>query len=76
MFNFPTLTVDEVSKEFGISKGLVYKAIKGQLPGPKLPSIRWGRKVLIRPESLVQWLRDKETENGNEIPKRVSRKVA
>lgn len=57
MFNFPTLTPKEAAQEFRISEGLVLKAIRGKL-GEPLPHIRWGRRILIRPESLRTWLKE------------------
>lgn len=49
-----TLSVDEAGKMLGLSRGLMYQAIrKGEIP-----SIRIGRRILIPRAALYRMLKD------------------
>jgi excisionase family DNA binding protein len=55
----PLLTVDEVAQLLGVSAGWVYQHSCGARR-PSLPSVKLGRAVRFRPESLEQFVRDME----------------
>ena len=51
------LTLKEVSKELRCSKAHLSHIINGKVAGlPPLPVARIGRRVIIRRESLLNWL--------------------
>ncbi len=47
-----TLTVNEVSKVLGISRGLAYSMVKAG----EIPSVRFGRRVLVPRRALERLL--------------------
>jgi excisionase family DNA binding protein len=52
------LTSDEVAASLRTSRKAIYAMIeRGQLPG----IVRIGRRVLVRQDALVDWLRQKST---------------
>lgn len=53
-----TLTVKEVQKLLGLSRGLVYQAIETG----EIPSVRVGRRILIPKASLNRFLESKINE--------------
>ncbi len=54
----PILTLAEVANELRCSKAHVSHIINRKVPHlPPLPVVRIGRRVLIRYESLVEWMR-------------------
>ena len=66
--NDEILTVDAVASELHCSRAHVCKAVRGLVSGvPPLPSIRMGRRVLIRRTSLEQWKNDAEDRSGGAI---------
>jgi excisionase family DNA binding protein len=53
-----TYTVNEAAQIVGVSRAFAYElAARGDLP-----TIRLGRRVVIRRTSLEQWLADRESE--------------
>jgi excisionase family DNA binding protein len=59
------LTCSEAAKRLKCSKGQLSKLICGKLKGaPRLKVARIGRRVLVREESLDEWLREAEQCNG------------
>ena len=51
------LTLQEVANRLRCSKAHLCNVVNGKLPGlPPLPIVRIGRRILIRVESLDQWL--------------------
>jgi excisionase family DNA binding protein len=51
------LTLAEVAATLRVSKAHVSKLINGRVRGtPPLPAARLGRRVIVRKESLEQWL--------------------
>jgi excisionase family DNA binding protein len=58
---FDLLTVAEVAKLLHCSKAHVCNAVAGKLRGcPQIPSVRMGRRMLVRRESLMVWLEQSE----------------
>ena len=58
------LCVREVADQLGCSKAHVYKIINGQVHGVSpLPTIRIGRRMLVRLTALESWILE------NEFPK-------
>ena len=54
----PVLTLAEVAKELRCSKAHVSNIINRKVPHvPPLPVVRIGRRVLIRDESLREWMK-------------------
>ena len=52
------LTVSEVASKLRCSKAHVSNIIRNKVPClPPLPVVRIGRRVLIRDESLTEWMR-------------------
>lgn len=61
----PVLTVVEVAAELRCSKAHVHNLINGKVLGiPPLPSLRIGRRRIIRLESLRNWLLANERAGG------------
>ena len=59
------LTAAEVAQELRCSKGHVYNAICGNIPGVSpLPAISMGRRRLVRRSTLEQWKRTNERTLG------------
>jgi excisionase family DNA binding protein len=59
------LTCGEVAKRLRLSKGQLSKLINGKIAGvPRLKTARLGRRVVVREETLEQWLRELESCNG------------
>ena len=57
------LTLAEVARALRCSKAHVHNLIAGKVPGVRpLPSLRLGRRRLVRQPSLEEWIR--ATENG------------
>ena len=55
------LTFADTAKKLKVSKGQFSKLINGKVPGvPRLKTARLGRRVLVREETLEQWLREVE----------------
>ena len=55
------LTVTQVAEDLKCSKSHVYKLIRGEVPNCDiLPSIRLGRRRLIRRSTLERWKQDHE----------------
>jgi len=54
------LTVKEVQKLLGLSRGLVYQAIKTG----EIPSVRVGKRILI-PKASLKRLLDNDNNNGS-----------
>jgi excisionase family DNA binding protein len=56
------LTCTETAERLKLSKGQLSKLINGKVPGvPRLKTARLGRRVLVREETLEQWLREVES---------------
>ena len=56
------LTLAEVAATLRVSKAHVSNLINGRVPGtPLLPAARLGRRVIVRKESLDQWLYSLDT---------------
>ncbi len=53
-----TLTVKEVQKLLGLSRGLVYQAIETG----EIPSVRVGRRILIPKAALIRLLEANDNE--------------
>jgi excisionase family DNA binding protein len=51
------LTITQVAKTLGLSRGKVYQLIRQE----NLPVVPFGRTMRIIPSSLNQWLKDRET---------------
>ena len=51
------LTATELAVELRCSKAHVHNLLKGKFSGLRLPSIRIGRRVLVRREALCEWLK-------------------
>lgn len=55
------LTVPEVAVTLRCSKAHVHNLINGKVKGsPPLPSVRLGRRRLVRRESLAEWVLENE----------------
>jgi hypothetical protein len=62
------LTVPEVALELRCSSAHVHNLINGTVKGVQpLPSIRMGRRRVVRRESLDQWMRDNERVTANDM---------
>ena len=54
-------TFSDTAKKLKVSKGQFSKLINGKVRGvPRLKTARLGRRVLVREETLEQWLREVE----------------
>lgn len=63
---FDLLTLAEVAELLHCSKAHVCNAIAGRLPGCRpIPSVRLGRRTLIRRCSLLAWIEQNEHANGS-----------
>jgi excisionase family DNA binding protein len=59
------LTVREACTALRISKTMMLRLVSGDLSNqPKLPSVRLGRRVLIRRETLDRFIRQAEGEHS------------
>ena len=59
------LTLREAAAELRVSKTMVLRLLAGEITNmPALPSIRLGRRVLIRRESLVRFAAQAERVNS------------
>ncbi|MBM3740939.1 MAG: helix-turn-helix domain-containing protein [Acidobacteria bacterium] len=59
------LTVKDVAIVLRCSKAHVSNIIRGKVPHlPPLPNVRIGRRVLIRDESLIEWMRAVEAQTA------------
>jgi excisionase family DNA binding protein len=68
------LTPGEAAIELRVPKSTILRAVTGTLPGShRLPAIRIGRRVLIRRESLLRYLRRRRTAFSSAIATRRSR---
>jgi excisionase family DNA binding protein len=57
----PILTVAEVAVELRCSKAHVHNLINGKVRGAKpLPSVRMGRRRLVRRTTLEEWIKTNE----------------
>lgn len=54
------LTVDEVAKQLRLGRTKVYEMIAYE----KLPVIRFGRAVRIKPARLQEWLAERESQSA------------
>lgn len=62
----PILTLADVARMLRCSKAHVSNIIRRKVPRlPPLPIVRIGRRVLIRDESLAEWMRAVEAMNGS-----------
>ena len=62
------MTVEEVARELRVSKSHVHNLINGTILGaPRLPSIRLGRRHLVRRATFREWLERSENHNGGGI---------
>lgn len=60
------LTVAEVANELRCSKAHLSNILAGRVRGcAPLPSVRLGRRTLIRRDSLLQWIQQSEHANDN-----------
>jgi len=59
------LSVAEVRKKLGLSKGSIYEAVRNG----QIPSIRFGRRILIPVASLHRLLEDPKALNLTPTPK-------
>jgi excisionase family DNA binding protein len=58
------LTAEDAAKRLKVSKGQFSKLINGKIRGvPRLKFARLGRRVLVREETLDEWLREVEACN-------------
>jgi excisionase family DNA binding protein len=58
---FDLLTMAEVAKLLHCSRAHVCNAIAGKLRGCRpIPSVRMGRRMLVRRESLIVWIEQNE----------------
>jgi excisionase family DNA binding protein len=58
---FDLLTMAEVAKLLHCSKAHVCNAVAGKLRGCRpIPSVRMGRRALVRRESLMVWIEQNE----------------
>jgi excisionase family DNA binding protein len=56
------LTLAEAAKFLRFSKSHLSNVLNGKVQGiPPLPTVRVGRRVVFRRESLEEWLRDVES---------------
>ena len=61
------LTAAEVAAELRCSKAHVYKTIAGNVEGvTSLPTIRMGRRKLVRRSALEEWKRTNESAGKND----------
>ncbi len=59
------LTLAEAARELRCSKAHVSNVVNGKVPHlPRLPVVRIGRRVLIRYEALLEWIRLAEQASG------------
>jgi len=57
----PVLTLAEVAKILRCSKAHVSHLVNGKIRGvPILPSVRCGRRTLVRREALIAWMKGLE----------------
>jgi len=55
------LTLKEASQQLRVSTSTVLRLAHGQFPNqPKLPSVRFGRRIMFRRESLAQYIEQAE----------------
>ena len=55
------LTMADINAGYGISKASLSRAINGKLANcTKLLTVRVGRRALVRPESMENWLKENE----------------
>jgi excisionase family DNA binding protein len=76
---FDLLTVAEICEILHISKAHACNLISGRVKGcERLPAIHMGRRLLVRRESLLEWIRASERGNGKleSSPERGRRKSA
>jgi excisionase family DNA binding protein len=57
----PVLTVPEVARELRCSKAHAHNLINGKVRGAKpLPSVKIGRRCLVRRSTLLEWIKANE----------------
>ena len=66
------LSIPEVEKATGLGKDLIYSAINSG----SLPSLKVGRRRLIRSDALKRWLADREAQTTKEMGFEVERDAA
>jgi excisionase family DNA binding protein len=72
--SFDLLTMAEVARLLHCSKAHVCNIVAGRVRGcTPLPSINLGRRILVRRETLLDWLASSESSGGsmNQSPERV-----
>jgi excisionase family DNA binding protein len=63
---FDLLTMAEVAKFLHCSKAHVCNVVAGRVQGcAPIPAVRLGRRMLVRRESLVQWIERNEAAGDN-----------
>ena len=63
------LTLNEVARELRCSKAHVSKATEGKVQhASPLPTVRLGRRKLIRREALDAWIRENESCSRDKLP--------
>jgi len=63
---FNLLTMAEVAKLLHCSKAHLCNLVAGRVAGcAPIPALRLGRRILIRPGSLAQWIEQNEAANDN-----------
>jgi excisionase family DNA binding protein len=64
------LNLAEAAALVRCSRAHLSNAVNGKIRGiPRLPSVRIGRRLLFRRESLEQWLQQVESENPSRGPR-------
>ncbi len=63
------LTLNEVARELRCSKAHVSKATEGRVRhASRLPTVRLGRRKLVRREALDAWIRENESGARDKLP--------
>lgn len=63
------LTLNEVARELRCSKAHVSKATEGRVRhASALPTVRLGRRKLVRREALDAWIRENESGARDKLP--------
>lgn len=63
------LTLNEVARELRCSKAHVSKATEGRVRhASRLPTVRLGRRKLVRREALDAWIRENESGGRDTLP--------
>jgi len=63
------LTLAEVAKVLRCSKAHVSHLVNGKIRGvPILPSVRCGRRTLVRQQVMIAWMKARESESSKSEP--------